>query len=323
MGHLSFKLFDAVLNEFFSPAKSALMPRLVEAEQLLAANTLNSLSGDLAMLVGPALGGILIGMIGFSGVVLVDAVSFLISAILIFLITLPANVAERVGQNARAYMAIWVEMWQEWLAGLQLVKRERSISTLFTVMGIAMFGQGIILVLWAIFVKQVLKGGALEYGWVQVAVAAGGLLGAAFLGRVSKKLTSGQLIGISGLLTGLLLLATFNLPSLPIILAIQFVNGIASVGFFVPLETMLQNSVDDSYRGRIFGAYSTTNALLLLIGQGLASALGDRLGIVPVLNLSGGLYFLSGAAALILLSQGKKAKYTAIVEQSKTPTGIH
>ena len=50
---------DAVLNEFFSPAKSALMPRLVESEQLLAANTLNSLSGDLAMLVGPALSGIL------------------------------------------------------------------------------------------------------------------------------------------------------------------------------------------------------------------------------------------------------------------------
>lgn len=105
------------------------------------------------------------------------------------------------------------------------------------------------------------------------------------------------------MLTGLLLLATYNLPSLPIILALQLVNGIAAVGFFVPSETLFQNSVIDAYRGRVFGAYQTTNALLLFIGQGVASMLGDRIGIVPMLNGSAVLYFLGGVVALILLSR--------------------
>lgn len=314
---------DATLAQFFNPAKSALTPHLVAQEHLLAANTLNSLSGNLSMLVGPALGGLLIGLVGFGGVVLLDSLSFLISASLIFLITpAPQPIEPLTTCEKRSYTAAWVKMWQEWLAGLHLVKQERPIRAIFTVMSIAMFGQGIIFVLWAVFVKQVLKGGALEYGWVQVAVAAGGLLGAAILGRVSKRLTVGQLIGCGGVLTGLLLLATFNFPRLSTILALQFVGGIAGVGFFVPLETLLQRNVTDDYRGRIFGAYNTTNALLILVGQGLASAFGDRVGVVWMLNLAGSLYFLSGVAAFVVLAEGKSRQNVAILAQNPAPTPV-
>ncbi|MFN8489826.1 MAG: MFS transporter [Caldilineaceae bacterium] len=294
---------DATVAQFFNPAKSALLPNLVKQEQLLAANTLNSFSGDLAMLVGPALGGLLIGLLGFRGSVLIDAGSFLISALCVFWMTTPNLPAAQNQVIGHTDLSIWLKLWRDWLAGLQLVQQECAIRTIFIVMAVAMFGQGIIFVLWALFVKQVLQGGALEYGWVQVAVAIGGLFGAAILGRAGKKLTPAWLIGCSGMLTGLLLLATFNLPSLRLILALQFVGGIAAVGFFVPSETLLQKSVTDTYRGRIFGAYQTTNALLLLIGQGVASSLGDRIGIVPMLNLSGSLYFLGGAVALVLLAR--------------------
>ena len=96
-------------------------------------------------------------------------------------------------------------------------------------------------------------------------------------------------------------MATFNIPSLPVILVLQFLADIPAVGFFITIRTMLQTSTANHYLGRVFGAYNTTNALLILVGQGLASALGDRLGIVPMLNVSAGLFFLGGVIALILL----------------------
>ncbi len=186
--------------------------------------------------------------------------------------------------------------------GLRLVKRERLIVALFTIVGVTMLGQGIINVLWIVFVKEILGGSALEYGWVQVAVAAGGLTGTFILGHTGQMLSSGRLISLSGMAIGLLLLATFNLPSLPIILALQFLVGIPAVGFFITIRTLLQTSTADQYLGRIFGTYNTTNALLILVGQGLASALGDRLGLVSMLNISASLYFLGGVAALVILS---------------------
>lgn len=287
---------SSTITQFFIPAKSALIPRLVGRQHLIEANTLNSLGDHLTSLIGPALGGVFLGLLGLTGVVLIDAASYLISGALIFFISLPAAPPEE-----QADATTRPTVWRDWLAGLRLVKSERLIAALFAVMGVAMLGQGIIGVLWVVFVREILQGSALEYGWVQVAVAVGGLIGGLVMGYAGKMLPPGRLIGLSGMAIGLLLLATFNLPSLPLILALQVLVGIAAVGFFVTVQTLLQTSTANQYLGRIFGTYRAINGLLQLGGQGLASALGDRLGVVPMLDASGVLYFLGGVVALILL----------------------
>ena len=68
-------------------------------------------------------------------------------------------------------------------------------------------------------------------------------------------------------------------------------------------STLLQTGVADEYRGRVFGAYGTTQALTVLIGMGLASALGDLAGVVPLFNLVGGLYVLSGLVILAMVGR--------------------
>jgi MFS family permease len=79
--------------------------------------------------------------------------------------------------------------------------------------------------------------------------------------------------------------------------------GFPVMGFFITAPTLLQSGVNDQYRGRIFGAFSTTNALMMLGGLGLASLLGDRLGVVSTLNIVAVLYFLAGIVALALLGR--------------------
>ncbi len=297
---------ESALGQFFSPAENALLPQLVGEEQLIAANSLNTLNDNLARLVGPALGGVVAGLVGLSGVILLDAASFLVAGALIALISgAPTRASRAVAAPSNAVGA-WVGVWREWLAGLRLVRYERPIMVVFVILAITSLGEGIMGVLFVVFVNQVLGGGALEIGWLMSAQAIGGLLGGLLVGGASRLLTPARLIGLSGILFGMLDLAIFNYPAyisgLALGLILFAVVGIPGVGFMTGVNALLQTSVADQYRGRIFGALGTTQGLLMMIGTVSAGVLGDRLGVVTVLNMQGCGYILAGLIALTLLT---------------------
>jgi MFS family permease len=178
-----------------------------------------------------------------------------------------------------------------------------------------MVAEGIGNVLGFPWLKQVLGGGALERGWLASAQAIGGLLGGVLLGRIMRMVRAPQLIGASGMMLGLLSLAMFNVPSFPIapalwlpaVLSLKLLMGVPIMGLFVSVDTMLQQSVGDRYRGRVFGAYGAVTALAVLSGQVLASALGDVVGIVALLDGVGVIYFLAGVLGLLLLGAATSA----------------
>ena len=74
---------QSVVSSFSSPAESALLPSLVGPEELLAANSLNTLNNRIARLAGVPLGGVLLTYSGLEAVVVVDMLSFAAAAVLI------------------------------------------------------------------------------------------------------------------------------------------------------------------------------------------------------------------------------------------------
>lgn len=80
---------EATVSMFFLPAKSAIIPNLVAERNLTAANSLDSIGEQVPSLVGPLLGGALLGVVGLSGLVLLDVATYLASALLISLISAP------------------------------------------------------------------------------------------------------------------------------------------------------------------------------------------------------------------------------------------
>ena len=83
---------ESTVNQFLGPAENALLPTLVGEEQLVAANSLNALNDNLARVMGTALGGLLLGGVGFTNVVILDALSYLAAAVLIaFVVSPPAR----------------------------------------------------------------------------------------------------------------------------------------------------------------------------------------------------------------------------------------
>jgi MFS family permease len=308
---------QSCIAQFFDPAESAMLPLLVGEEHLPTANALNALNNNLARLIGPAIGGVVLAVGGLTGVALVDAASFLLAAGMIALIRADGRAVRVEAPAAPADTNTpWLAVWREWVEGLRIVVRTRTVAVIFLLLAITSLGEGVISVLFAPFVSKVLGGGGTEFGAIASAQAVGGLIGGALIGEVARRVRPGRLIGVCGILFGLIDLAIFNYPVFGVALILMVLVGLPGVGFSTGVTTLLQTSTANQYLGRVFGALGTTSSLLALIGASLASVLGDQIGIVPVLNLQGGGYVLAGSLALVLLAHVAVPRTQAPVEES-------
>ena len=297
---------EATVSQFFIPAKNALVPNLVEERNLAAANSLNSLSENIPAFVGPLLGGALFGLVGLGGLVLLDIASYLVSAALISLIAARSKAPEEApAVPAEAAVSAWTGALGEWLEGLQLVGRDLRVVAVFAVSAITFIGEGAIFVLIVIFVKDVLGGGATEFSWIITAYGVGGIAGGFFAAWLGGVLGEVRLLVLSTAANGMFLLLMFNIPVLPLVVAFGVPAGATVVGSIVGEQTLLQKWVPDGYMGRVFGAYETTQALLMLAGIGIAAVLAGPLGAVVVLSVVGVLYVLAGAVAWVTLASDR------------------
>jgi MFS family permease len=297
---------EASVSMFFLPAKSATIPNLVAERDLTAANSLDSLGEEVPSLIGPLLGGALLGVVGLSGLVLLDVGTYLASALLISMIDAPTSAPEEEPDvTAEVAVSAWANALKEWLGGLRLIGRDRSIAVLFGVISVATIGEGAVTVLLIIFFRDVLGSGAQEFGYFIAAYGVGGILGGLLLGWSSRLIDEARLFSLSLIANGLLLLAIFNTRLLPVIVALAVLAGVTVVGWFVTSQTLLQKWVPDRYRGRVFGAYETTQALTLLVGMGIAVALEGLLGVIVVLSIVGAVWSLAGVVAWSMLPHGK------------------
>jgi MFS family permease len=303
-------LVESLLAQFSTPAQNALLPALVGEASLVQANALESLTGNIARLVGPALGGLMAAVFALNGIVLADALSFLIATLLIGRITVAVRSPLEI-QIARAEVEGKAvrHFWREWIDGLRVIRAERTLSVLLAMYGIMMLGEGVMSVLFPVFVYRVLHGEALQIGQLMSAQAVGGLLGGFLLGWLGQRMMSHWSIGLSSIAVGIGDLLIFNSPAFfPfywLTVGLFIAVGIITI-FRTGREALFQAKSPDAYRGRIFGALGMVTGLLYLIGTIFAGVLTDHLGVVPVLNMQAAGYVLAGLLALMLLPRENK-----------------
>jgi MFS family permease len=304
---------ETCIEQFFSPAQSALLPTLVEETNLVQANSLNSLSSNFARLVGPALGGLIAAVFGLSGIVLADAASFLISALLVALITITARSVTETKQTplANAEKGAIANLWHEWTDGLRAIRSESALSVLLTMFSIMMLGEGVFAVLYPVFVYRILHGGALQIGQLMSAQAIGGLLGGVIVGWLGKRIMSRWAIGLFEIAFGLTDFIIFNSPAFfPffwLTVGLFITAGLFSIGPSTGAQSLLQAKSPDAYRGRIFGALGMTVGLFALLGTLIAGFLTDHIPLITILNIQATVYVLAGFLVLVLLPREKKA----------------
>lgn len=284
------------------PAENALLPRLVGRENLMAANSLNSLNDNLARIIGPAVGGLLIATIGLGGVV-VDAATFLCAASVIALVGASGKPAVGPERGAGGAVDPSPNAGRELVEGLRLVIQNRFLLGLFVVVGIALLADGLLTVLMVPFIEDVLAADGSVYGLVLAGRGAGGLLGGVLVGMAAGWLRPERLLPASLAVLGALKAMLVVLPAAPVAVAVQTVSGVPAIGWLTSQQTLLQNSVPDRYLGRVFGVFTTVSATAYAGSTLLAGVLADSLGVVPVLYATAALYVVAGLLAFPLLRE--------------------
>jgi len=296
-------LWQGCLAQFFQPAEQATVPHLVPADALLQANAVNSQSRDLARLTGSTTGGVLAAWGGMAAVALFDAATFLTSALLIAGIRFRAPVAAaRVRSSLRLATS---RLRGEWADGLRLATSEPTMRLLLGFGLITSVGEGIMGTLFAPFVHDVLHGDGTDYGLITGVQSIGGIVGGLLIASFGARWSPRALFGWGSVAFGVVDLVLFLYPlawphvapALLLMVLVGFPGACTIAGFM----TVFQTCATDAYRGRLFGAITAVEAVAVLAGIGLASWLGEAIGIVPVIAVQGGGFVVGGLLVLVAL----------------------
>jgi len=310
---------EATLSRFFMPAESALLPKLVGEEHLISANSLNALNDNLARIVGPAIGGVLLGVFGLQSVIVADAVSYALAALLITLIVVPAVVKTAVSPAVKeSAKAKFMQVWQQLVAGLKVIKQSHILTNAFIVVGIALFGDAIMSAVMVVFAQEVMDLGADGFGWILTARGIGGLLGGLLIAQLGQRFSTTQLVAGGLVLSGAIVLVIVNVPSLLVAVPLMIIAGIPLIAWIVSLQTIFQQATADEYRGRVFGSFGTVSALLMAVGALMAGGITDVVGSAILMSVASLIYIFSGLLGWVLLRKPIQDLETAVGQAEAT-----
>jgi MFS family permease len=255
-----------VVNAFDAPARQAFVPEMVGKSDLPNAIALTSIMFNSARVIGPALAGLLLAVIGAAWCFTLNGISFLAVIVGLWLMDLPEH---RPANNPAS-------PWQQMLSGLQYTARSREMSALIMLsLVFSIFGISYSTLLPA-FVEKVLHQGAMAYGWVNAATGLGAVVGAFFLAHRISNGKRGRLLVLTNIAFPLILIAFAFTVYYPLSLVLAFGLGIGFMVQFTTINTLLQTRVADAFRGRVMGLYTLTFFGFAPFGNLLIGYLGEK-----------------------------------------------
>src|SRR5699024_8481824 len=223
---------QSTIGTVFMPAHRALMVEIIERDHLVDANSITIVSDIIIRLAGPSLGGVLLGIVELHISIGVDILSYIVSGIFISLITV-SSINHSKPQVKTSLMKKWLTFWSEWWGGIKIIRQNHLFLIIFWVLSITWLAQGMINVLFVPYVLDIMGQSSVEFGWIESAEGAGGLIGGYLLLKLNKKVKPFPLIMSSLLLTGFMFFLMFNLPYLLVVLVLNALLGIPNIMFSV------------------------------------------------------------------------------------------
>ena len=293
---------------FFRPGCYAAIPNLVGKESLVAANALMQGAENLATLMGPVLAGVGIALLGSSAVYSLNAVSFLVSALLLVRIgnRLQSHVAARIGRTH----------WREVRVGLSLVRHDRHLSSIFLIWSWATLAYTGINVAEIVLTTDAYGAGDVGFGVFVAFSAAGILIGSVVAVWFIERLTVYGGYRASFLVTAAGVAIAAVSPNLAIGCIGAVIFGVGNGIGLVCNVTLIQQVVSDERRGQIFAVLGSLVQTFTLIGTLAAGpitvAVGPRLmwGISAALLVIG--YFNAVAVSALRRSRDPAAPAVAV-----------
>ncbi len=266
---------SALLSAVTEVAESALVPRLVEDEQLDAANSLLAANWELAAIAGPAAAGLIVATVGAPLALLLDAGSFAVmTALCLSLPSLARPPEPAPAEPAQAGPA----PAHDWL-GLGILLRFPAVLVI-TACGFGMLVfDGVATVLYPVYARTFLPAGPAGYGVLVSAAGAGALLGVlagpGLSGRLPPSRRLAVVIAAGAPWFGLLCLA----PGLAVAAVLLGLATFAWGPYYVFDRTLMQRLVPREVLSRVAGARMTISSLGFPLGSAIGGVLAGGIGV--------------------------------------------
>ncbi len=290
---------QAILNTVNDPANIAIVPRLVDREQLTQANAALSASMSVARLVGAPLGGLVLAVGGLDAVVVADAVSFAICAVAVAAIRMPTDPLDDGSPTDGAPSAHGVR------SGLRIVRHHPTLRVQMLVFGLGQVAQGGFLLLFVVFVVDVLGHDATAVGTIRGTMAIGAVVGAALIARRARSGDPTRLVGVAYVGMGTVALVFWNSSYVThavwIMCVLFALSGLPGSGLQVGHTTTMQRAAPPAALGRVAGLWGATDAIGTALGAIAGGLLVDRAPVMLLLDVHAAIYLAAGLLAMAFL----------------------
>jgi MFS family permease len=293
-----------VATGFFRPAVYAGMPNLVEDDDLPTANALLQAVENLAWMIGPIVGGVLLTLQGPELAYWLNALSFLVSALL--LVRIPARRLQAGEIESRGH-------WQDLGDGFRLVRRSRALLTVLVVWNVVLLGSAAVNVAEVVLAKVSLDAGDVGFGILVGASGLGLTLGSlaagALLDRLGIRRTYAAVIALMALGYGIGAVS----PNLAVAVAGVVLGTFGNGAAVVCNALLVQRGAPDELRGRAFTVIMSSNYVVLGLGMAIAGPLVDAFGARWLWGVAS-VGFLLASFAAVALARGLEAAVAAPAE---------
>jgi MFS family permease len=286
-------VFQLGLSTFFEPAKTAAIPSIVEDRELVAANAISSVTWSAMLTIGAAVGGFITGWFGTDVAFILDAATYLLSAALIARIRLPKR-KKRERQKVTLGRLLGTK---ETIEGIKYVKDRPRVLAALLVKPAWGIGGGILTIL-AVFGERIFpvgkdaaQGIGVLFAARGIGTAVGPIVARRIAGEGNRRMQAS--IGIAFLIAGIFYMLFGTATSFIFALVVL---GIAHCGgsiLWVFSTVILQRSVTDNFRGRVFAAELALVTLTMAASNYVTGELLDRFQISPrIVTVGIGIFFL-------------------------------
>ncbi|HHY11311.1 MAG TPA: MFS transporter [Firmicutes bacterium] len=283
VGFYAIVLLITTLDVLFSPAVGSFLPFIVAKDELEEANSVYSASGEVARLIGPALGGTLVALLGTSSVFLINGISYILSGISeTFICDKGISASQREKQSTL----------DDITEGIQYTKHHKRMGFIIIFFAFDSVALGGVPIAYLNFIRHDLMTSEALYGLFMTINGIGYLVGSLLVPRLQTTWTKLELMikgtGVYGFF--LVLFALFKF--MPYNMLLFFLLGVVASLVNVSYSIFLQQEVAKDMIGRVYSldmALSTITGMLSII---LITLLGDRLSNTTLILLFAGITIL-------------------------------
>jgi len=287
---------SATVSLLFEPSRMALVPSVVERDELMAANSLDMTTSSIAELLGIGFAGALVAGVGPSYAFFIDGATFLISAVFV------VAVRHRAVRRPLARMGFDV-VWHDLRFGIDRIRNDAVLRGLLLTYSAIAIAAGAAITLSMLLALQVFEGSgmapALRVAVVDLSTTAGLLVGSIAIGMGgSRRPGLKYLWGIVAF--GMLMLPLYFVKGIGVAAVILFALGVANEFFGIPMLTMVQTHTEDETRGRVFAVRMTVTRIASVVGLAGAGVAAQIYGVAPMIAVVGIYVVLIGVFGFLM-----------------------